>query len=359
MKAAVCYELGKPLKVEEVVLDPPGKGQVKVKVTATAICHSDIHDIKGELPGPLPFVGGHETAGYVSEVGDGVTSVKSGDPVIVSLMKSCGKCFYCITGLPHLCQNMMVPPKVPTLRNTKGETLIQKGNIGGFAEYVLVDESQLVKVQAEIPLDRACLLACGVSTGFGGVVNRAKVRPFNSVVVMGTGGVGINAIQGAAYSGAYPIIAVDVLDEKLKTALAFGATHTVNATKSDAIETVRQIASGRGADYVFVTVGSVAAIRQGFAMSGTRGKTVIIGLPPVKETMTFSPLELIVSERTLMGGFMGSANLKIDIPNLITLYQQGLLKLDELITGHYPLERINEAIESTEKGQALRNIITF
>jgi S-(hydroxymethyl)glutathione dehydrogenase / alcohol dehydrogenase len=359
MKAAVCYEFGKPLKIEEVILAPPGKGQVKVKVVATAICHSDIHDIKGELPGPLPFVGGHETAGYVDETGVDVISVKSGDPVIVSLMKSCGKCYYCITGLPHLCQNMMSPPKEPTLRNKKGQPVIQKGNIGGFAEYVLVDESQLVKIPANMPFDRACLLACGVSTGFGGVVNRAQVKPFNSVVVVGTGGVGINAIQGAVYSGAYPIIAVDVLDEKLKKAKSFGATHTVNATKHDAVEEVRKIAAGRGADYVFITVGSIAAIKQGFAMSGTRGKTVIIGLPPAKDTMTFSPLELIISERALMGGFMGSANLRVDIPNLINLYQRGQLKLDELISGHYPLERINEAIESSEKGQDLRNIINF
>ncbi len=359
MKAAVCYEFGKPLVIEDVVLDPPGESQVKVRVAATAVCHSDIHDIKGELPGKLPFVGGHETAGYVDHIGAGVTSVNTGDPVVVSLLKSCGKCYYCITGLPHLCQNMMAPPKTPTLHTGKGEVLVQKGNIGGFAEFVLVDESQVVKVPPEMSLDRACLLACGVSTGFGGVVNRARVRPFESVVVVGTGGVGINALQGAAYSGAYPIIAVDVVESKLETAMAFGATHTMNATRADAVASVRNIASGRGADYVFITVGSIAAIRQGFAMSGPRGKTVIIGLPPAKEVMTISPLELIVSERTLTGGFMGSANLRVDIPRLVTLYQTGRLKLDELITGRYPLERINEAIASSERGEALRNVIMF
>jgi S-(hydroxymethyl)glutathione dehydrogenase/alcohol dehydrogenase len=359
VKAAVCYEFGKPLVVEDVVLDPPGTGQVKVRVAATAVCHSDIHDIRGELPGKLPFVGGHETAGHVDQVGAGVTSVEVGDTVVVSLLKSCGKCFYCTTGLPHLCRSVMEPGKTPALRTANGETLVPKGNIGGFAEYVLVEESQVVKIPADISPDRACLLACGVSTGFGGVVNRAQVRPFNSVVVVGAGGVGVNAIQGAAYSGAYPIIAVDVVDGKLETALAFGATHTVNASRADAVEAVRQIASGRGADYVFVTVGSIAAIRQGFAMSGPRGKTVIIGLPPVKETMTLSPLELVASERTLTGAFMGSANLKIDIPNLVTLYRTGRLKLDELITGRYPLHSINEAIASTEGGGALRNVIVF
>jgi S-(hydroxymethyl)glutathione dehydrogenase/alcohol dehydrogenase len=359
VKAAVCYEFNKPLLIEEVKLNAPGKDQVMIRAAATAICHSDIHDIKGELPGKVPFVGGHETAGWVDEIGADVRSVKVGDAVVVSLLKSCGRCFYCTSGLPHLCPEVMTPPKTPTLRTSGGEPLVPKGNIGGFAEYVLVDESQVVKVPPDLPLDRACLLACGVSTGFGGVVNRAQVRPSSSVVVVGTGGVGINAIQGAAYVGAFPIVAVDVLDDKLQTARAFGATHTVNATRPDAVDAVRQMAWGRGADYVFVTVGSIAAIRQGFAMSGRRGKTVIIGLPPVKDTLTFSPLELIASERTLTGGFMGSANLQIDIPHLVTLYQRGRLKLDELITGRYPLARINEAIASTEQGGALRNVVVF
>jgi len=359
VKAAICYELGAPLQVEEIDLARTGKGQVKVRVAATAVCHSDVHDIKGELPGPRPFVPGHESAGYVAETGDGVTSVKVGDPVVVSLMKSCGECYYCLTGMPHLCDKMMVPPEVPVMCTKAGQPLVAKGNIGGFAESVLVDKSQVVKVPAEMPLDRACLLACGVSTGFGGVVNRAKVRPFNSVVVIGTGGVGINAIQGAAYTGASPVIAVDVLDKKLETARVFGASHTVNAKSSDAAEQVRRLTAGRGADFVFVTVGSVAAIKQGLTMAGKRGQVVIIGLPPAKDTLAFSPLELIPTERTLTGGFMGSANLRIDIPRLVDLYRSGHLKLDELITARYPLAKINEAIESTERGDALRNVIVF
>jgi len=359
MKAAVCYEFGKPLVVEDVELVPPGKGEVKVRLAATAVCHSDIHDIKGELPGKLPFVGGHESAGYVDEVGEGVTSVKPGDPVVVSLLKSCGKCFFCITGLPHLCETRMAPPGVPALRNKKGQPLAQKGGVAGFAQYVLVNESQVMVVPKEMKLDRAALLACGVITGFGAVVNRARVKPFQSVVVIGTGGVGINAIQGAAYAGAYPIIAVDVLDTKMKTAMDFGATHTVNAKRDDAVDAVRKLTSGRGADYVFITVGSVAAIRQGLSMSGPRGNTVIIGLPPVKDMLSISPLELIGAEKTISGGFMGSTNLKVDIPRLIALYQAGRLKLDEIITARYPLGRINEAIASTEKGEALRNVIMF
>ena len=359
MKAAVCYEFGKPMVIEEVDLAAPLEGEVKVRLAATAVCHSDIHDMKGELPGPVPFVGGHESAGYIDETGPGVTSVKAGDPVVVSLLASCRECYYCLTGLPHLCLNKFTPPKAPRLHNKQGQPLGQRGGVGGFAEYVVVKESQVVTVPADMPLDRAALLACGVITGFGGVVNRAQVRAFQSVVVMGAGGVGINAIQGAAYVGAYPIIVVDVLDDKMKLAQKFGATHMVNAKNEDAADEIRKLTSGRGAEYVFVTVGSIAAIKQGMSFTAPRGTTVVIGLPPVGQELCFSPLEMIPVEKNLIGGFMGAANLKIDIPNLISMYKSGRLKLDEIITGRYPLERINEAVASTEKGEALRNVIMF
>lgn len=359
MKAAVCYEFGKPLVLEEVELAATDKGQVRVRVAATAVCHSDVHDIKGELPGPLPFIGGHESAGHVEEVGAGVKSVKPGDPVVVSLLVSCGECYYCTSGMPHLCGIKFAPPTKVLLRNKKGQPIDQKAHVAGFAEYLLVHESQVVKVPADMPLDRVALLACGVSTGFGGVVNRAQVRPFQSVVVMGAGGVGVNAIQGAAFVGAYPIIAVDMLDDKMKKAMAFGATHTMNAGRKDAVEAVKALTEGRGVDYAFVTVGSIAAIRQGMAMTASRGTTVLIGLPPATQQLCFSPLEIIPTEKNLIGGFMGAADLKRDIPRLVTLYQIGRLKLDELITGRYPLDRINEALKSTEKGDGLRNVIMF
>jgi S-(hydroxymethyl)glutathione dehydrogenase / alcohol dehydrogenase len=359
MKAAVCYEFGKPLVVEDVELAPTGAGQVRVRVAATAVCHSDIHDIKGEMPGRVPFVGGHETAGHVEEVGPGVSAVRPGDPVVVSLLASCGECYYCTSGMPHLCEIKFAPPAEVRLRNGKGQPLDQKAGVAGFAEHVLVGESQVVKVPGDMPLDRAALLACGVMTGFGGVVNRAQVRPFQSVAVMGVGGVGINAIQGAAFVGAYPIIAMDLLDAKMKQAMDFGATHTVNAGRRDAVAAVRQLTGGRGPDFVFVTVGSIAAIRQGLAMTASRGTTVVIGLPPASEQLCFSPLELIPTEKNLIGGFMGAANLRRDIPRLVALYRAGRLKLDELVSGRYPLERINEAISSTERGDALRNVIIF
>jgi S-(hydroxymethyl)glutathione dehydrogenase/alcohol dehydrogenase len=359
MKAAICYEFGKPLAIEDVEIGSPQKGQVKVRLAATAICHSDIHDMKGELPGALPFVGGHESAGYIQELGAGVAGLKVGDPVVVSLLTSCGHCFYCLTGMPHQCENWNPGKKCEHLHNKKGQVLVPKGGVGGFAEYVIVDDSQVAVIPTDMPIDRAALLACGVITGFGGVVNRAKVRPFESVVVIGTGGVGINAVQGAAYSGAYPIIAVDVLDNRLQTALKFGATHTVNSKLEDPVEAVKKLTSGRGTNYAFITVGNVSAIRQGFSMLSARGTAVIIGLPSFKDTLNLSPFEFIKPEKTLTGGFMGSANLKIDIPRLITLYKTGRLKLDELVTGRYPLEEINKAVESTEKGEGIRNVIIF
>jgi S-(hydroxymethyl)glutathione dehydrogenase/alcohol dehydrogenase len=359
MKAAVCYEFNKPLVVEDVDLANPGAGEVKVRVAATAICHSDIHDMKGELPGPLPYVGGHESAGYIEETGPGVTSVQAGDPVVVSLLISCGECYYCLSGLPHLCVEKFAPQKGAVLRNKKGQSLAQRGSVGGFAEYVLVRESQVIKVPADMPLDRAALLSCGVITGFGGVVNRAQVRASQSVVVMGAGGVGINSVQGAACIGAYPVIVVDVLGSKMELAKSFGATHTVNARREDAADEIRKLTGGRGADFVFVTVGSIAAIKQGIAFTAPRGTTVVIGLPPADQELCFSPLDLIPTERNLIGGFMGATNLKMDIPKLITMYQTGRLKLDELISGRYPLARINEAVESTIKGDVLRNVIMF
>jgi Zn-dependent alcohol dehydrogenase len=248
----------------------------------------------------------------------------------------------------------------PKHKNTKGERLaLMAGPVGGFAEYTTVPQELVTKIPKDIPLDRACLLACGVTSGFGAVVNRAKVPAMSSVVVVGTGGVGLNSIQAAAFSGAYPVIAVDVLDSKLKTAKAFGATHTVNLkNEKDTVKAVREMTNGRGADYVFVTVGKVEAIRTGFSMCGAMGMTVVVGLAQ-GNLAAFSPMEFIFTEKILTGCGGGSLRSSIDIPYLVSLYQAGKLKLDELISGHYPLARINEAIASLQNGEALRNIITF
>jgi S-(hydroxymethyl)glutathione dehydrogenase/alcohol dehydrogenase len=365
MKAAVLHEYGKPLVIEEVDIDPPQKGEVQIRLVATAICHSDIHTIRGDMGGPpLPPSGrivGHEVAGIVEKVGESVTSVKPGDHVLPSYMAwTCGKCRYCLDGSSHQCLNRPPMSKENSgIRDKKGNIFPQGVGVNGFAEYSNCDEGMVVKIPEDMPLDRACLLTCGFLTGFGAVVNRAQVRPMRSVVVMGIGGVGINAIQGAVFSGAYPIIAVDTLDTKLEIAREFGAHYGVNATKPDAIDQVKNLTVGLGADYVFVTVGSAAAIRQGFLMLAVKGMEVNIGLVPAGQTITFEPMEFTFSEKILTGCFMGSNRFHVDIPHYIELYKAGLIKLDELITGRYPLEKINEAVESTERGEAIRNVIIF
>lgn len=233
------------------------------------------------------------------------------------------------------------------------------GPVGGFAEYTVVSQYQLARIPEDLPVDHACLLACGVMTGMGAVLNRAQVKPQSSVIVMGAGGVGMNAIQGARHSGAYPIIAVDIRDDKLEMAKTFGATHGVNLKKEDdPAEAVRKLTNGRGADYGFLTVGSMEALRQAFDMLARRGMMVVIGIA-MGDMSAFRAGEFIGSEKILTGSMMGSTRLDIDVARYAELYKAGQLKLDELISGHYPLEKINEAIESADSGAVLRNIITF
>jgi S-(hydroxymethyl)glutathione dehydrogenase / alcohol dehydrogenase len=358
MKAAVCYEYGKPLVIEDVKIDPPKFGEVKVKMAATAICHSDIHLLHGDLPGPLPMVGGHESAGYVDEVGEGVTGLKKGDPVVISLLASCGKCAYCLSGRSWLCSKEFPMEKETRMHNKKGQDLAMALKTGSFAEYTVVDQSQLVKIPTDMPMDCASLLACGVITGWGAAVNRAKVKVGESCVIIGAGGVGLNAVQGAAMSGGYPVIAVDIADSKLEAAKKFGATHVINSAKVDPVEAVMKL-TGDGANYAFVTVGSIKAVEQGFNMVGPRGMAIVVGLPKLNDTITLSPLLFIKSEKMLTGGYMGSTQLQNDVNKLVKLYKGGQLKLKELITNRFALDDINKAIDQVIKGEALRNVIMF
>jgi S-(hydroxymethyl)glutathione dehydrogenase/alcohol dehydrogenase len=359
MKAAVCYAFGQPLVVEEVEIDPPRQGEVTVRLAATAICHSDVHLIRGEWGGDLPVVAGHEAAGVVEAIGENVTLTQPGDPVVMSLLRSCGRCFYCMTGAPHMCEGTFALASESRLRNKRGESLRQGIKVAAFAEYAVVDQSQVVRVPADMPLDRAALLACGVITGLGAVVNTARVAPGSSVVVIGTGGVGLNAIQGAVLAGAHPIIAVDILDVKLAAAAAFGALHGINAAQQDAVAVVKELTAGRGADYAFVTVGSPTAVAQGLNMIRPAGTLVLVGLPAKHATVALSVFDCVVDERKIIGSSMGSTRLSVDVPRLIDLYLHGRLKLDELITNRYPLEQINAAIEEMETGGVLRNVILF
>lgn len=360
MKAAVCYEFGKPLVVEEVTLEPARFGEVKVRTAAAAICHSDVHLIRGEWAGELPVIAGHETSGIVDEIGDGVTLVQPGDHVVMSLLRSCGRCFYCAHGDTHMCEADYAIDTNPRFRNAEGTPINHGIRTAGFAEYTVVDQSQLVPIPKEIPLDSASLLACGVITGLGAVVNTARVEPGRSVAVIGVGGVGLNSVQGAAMTGAHPVIAIDLLDNKLEAARDFGATHTINAkTTDDVAEKVKALTGGRGVDYAFVTVGSSAAGEQALTLIRRGGTVTLVGIPEIGATLPLSPFWSVIHERKIIGSSMGSTRLSVDVPRLIELYQTGRLKLDELITNRYPLEEINEAIESMERGEALRNVIVF
>ncbi|HCG00730.1 MAG TPA: zinc-binding dehydrogenase [Chloroflexi bacterium] len=360
MKAAVCYAFDRPLSVEEVRILPPQRGEVMVKLAATAICHSDIHFLSGARDVPAPMVVGHEAAGVVHEVGEGVTLVNQGRRVVVSLLRSCGRCEFCIAGETFLCDFPFALNTESRLRNSSGEPLPDRGmNVSAFAEYAIVDQSQLVPLPDDVQFDRACLLACGVITGVGAIVNTANTRPGQSVVVVGTGGVGLNAIQGALIAGANPIIAVDVLAEKLSSAIEFGATHTVQLGRDDVPGAVRGVTGGKGAHVVAITTGVPEAVSLGIELVRPGGSLVLVGLPSPHATVPFQIRSFVNSGARILGSPMGSTRLREDVPWLVDLYRAGRLKLDELITGRYPLDQINEAIASTQRGEALRNVIVF
>jgi Zn-dependent alcohol dehydrogenase len=276
----------------------------------------------------------------------------------MSLLRSCGRCFYCTSGAPYLCNGAFALDTESRLRNQRGEPVHQGIRTASFAEYAIVDQTQCVKIPAEIPLDSAALLACGVITGLGAVTNTAKIAPRSSVAVIGVGGVGLNSIQGAALSGARMVIAIDLLDNKLAAAREFGATHTVNAKQEDAVAVIQTLTAQQGVDYAFVTVGNTQAVNQAFALIRPGGMVIVVGLPEADATASL-PIHNLISERHVVGSPMGSTRLSVDVPRLVELYQQGKLKLDQLITRRYPLAQINEAIESMERGEALRNVIVF
>ncbi|MGH2486689.1 MAG: Zn-dependent alcohol dehydrogenase [Ktedonobacterales bacterium] len=359
MKAAVCYQFGEPLRIEEVTLEAPKAGEVMVRVAAVAICHSDISSIHGDFAPHLPLVAGHEAAGLVTEVGQGVTHLAPGQRVVVTLIRSCGHCFYCAQGEPYLCEGDFALKHESRLRDGSGQPLHQGLETGAFAEYVVVDQSQVVPIPDDMPLDRAALLGCGVITGVGAVFNTARPQPGSYVVVIGTGGVGLNTVQAAAIAGANVIIALDTVDAKLEAARGFGATHIINIEREKARKIVRELTHGRGADAVFLTVGSTAAVAQGLQLLRPGGALVMVGLPKWTATADFRLADVIWNGQRMLGSHMGSSRPLVEIPRLAEMYQAGTLKLDELITARYPLEQINEAIAAVERGEALRNVIVL
>ena len=359
MRAAVCRVFGEPLEIEEIEISAPNRGELKVMLAACAICQSDIHYLEGAWGGALPAVYGHEAAGVVAEVGIGVAGFEVGDHVVVTLIRSCGACDPCGRDEPVLCDATFPLDEIGPLTALDGSAILQGLRTGAFAEQVVVDASQAVVIPADIPLASAALLACGVITGFGAVVNTAQVEPGTSVVVLGTGGVGLNAVQGAVFAGATTVVAVDLSDAKLVAARAFGATHTVNPDREDVVEAVTTLTGGRRADYVIVTVGAQRAVEQGPLLLRRAGTMVIVGIPASGVMASIDPGAIANEGQRILGSKMGSTRIALDVPNLVALYQDGRLKLDELISGRYPLEQINEAIASVSSGTTIRNVIVF
>jgi S-(hydroxymethyl)glutathione dehydrogenase/alcohol dehydrogenase len=359
VKAAVCRRFGEPLTIEDVSLREPEGSEVLVDIKACAICHSDITYMDGGWGGVLPAVYGHEAAGVVRAVGPQVARTKPGDHVAVTLLRTCGRCHYCVAGNPHLCEASFPLDVASPLTSATGEPVTHGLKTAAFAEAALVEESQTAPLPRDLPFDVASLLSCGVLTGFGAVVNTAKVPFGASVAVVGTGGVGLNCLQGAKLSGAQPIVAIDISDEKLKAARKFGATHVVNSATSSAKEGVRAATGGRLADFVFISVGSAAAVTQGLLLLASGGALVLVGMPPTGAISQYEATEVAYRGQRILGSRMGSARLSVDMPRLVDAYREGRLKLDELITGRYRLEQINEAIDAVRAGKALRNVLVF
>lgn len=359
MRAAVCRAFGQPLSIEEVMIAGPGAGQIAVRLRACAICHSDIAYAQGAWGGTLPAVYGHEGAGHVTALGQGAdaSGLRLGDPVLVTLIRSCGSCAACAGGAPTSCDHAWDSAPSP-LSDAAGESLVQGMSTGAFAEAVVVDSRQCVRLPGDLDLVTASLLACGVITGVGAVVNTARLRPGASVAVIGAGGVGLNAIQGAALAGATRIIAVDLRADKLNDAREFGATDGVVAGPGTVAE-VRGLTAGRGVDAVFVAVGATSAFADAPAMLAAGGAVVVVGLPATGSAVAYDPTQLASMNQRILGSRMGQTVLARDVPWLIDQHRAGRLKLDELVTGRYPLARINEAISATKTGVARRNVIVF
>lgn len=359
MKAAVCREFGKPLTIETVKLAGPRKHEIEVDVKACAICHSDISYAAGDWGGALPAVYGHEAAGIVKRLGPDISGLKIGDHVVVTLVRSCGGCAYCGQGSQVMCEEVFPLDRRSPLKDEGGNSLDQSMRTGAFAERVVVHKSQCVKIPKSVPFASASLLACGVITGYGAVINTAKLKPGQDMAVIGCGGVGINAIQGGAHAGAHRIIAVDITSSKLKQAKRFGATHGINPLEGDAAQRIMQITKGRGVDYVFVTVGAAAAFEQAAGFITKNGSIIVVGMPPTGVMSRFDPGTMAAWNQKIAGSKMGEAVISRDIPRLVRSYRSGKLKLDELVSNTYPLERINEAIEQVKAGTVMRNVIVF
>ena len=359
MKAAVLNTCPGDLEIEDVDIDSPGRSEVLIRTVAAGLCHSDLHFLEAKYPARTPVVMGHESAGVVEAVGDGVTYVQPGDHVITCLSVFCGECEECLTGRMSICRSGLTQrPKEAGPRLTrKGEPMGQFLNLSSFAEQMLVHEHALVKIDPEMPLDRAALLGCGATTGLGAAMNTAKVEPGSTVAVIGCGGIGLNAVQGAYLAGAARIIAVDMLDSKLELAKTFGATDVVNASETDPVAAVMEMTRG-GVHYSFEAIGLKVAAEQAFGMLRQGGTATVIGMIPFGE-MVEIPGFAFLSEKKIQGSAMGSNRFRVDMPRYVDLYLQGRLKLDELVSARIPIEKVNDGFTAMKTGEVARSVIVF
>jgi alcohol dehydrogenase len=364
MGATPPYAISKPLRIETVELDPPGRGELLVKIAAAGLCHSDLSVINGDRPRPMPMALGHESAGVVEALGEDVVDLEVGDHVVMVFMPSCGHCVPCAEGRPALCEPGAAANGAGTLLSGKrrlhcdGVDLNHHLGVSGFAEYAVVSRRSVVKVTKDLPLDEAALFGCAVLTGVGAVVNTARLQPGQSAAVIGLGGVGLASVLGAIASGARQVVAIDLSDDKLGLARQIGASHTVNARDADAAEQVRELTQG-GVDFAFEMAGAVRAMELAYKITKRGGTTITAGLPPPGAALPLPLVQLVAEERTVKGSYIGTCVPTRDIPRYVALYQAGRLPVDRLMSGKLTLDRINEGFDLLHEGKAVRQVIEF
>ena len=372
IKAAVLNAMGmqppyadsKPLSIESGELDPPGHGEVLVKIAAAGLCHSDLSVINGDRPRPTPMVLGHEAAGIVEELGPGVEDLKKGDHVVLIFVPSCGHCLPCAEGRPALCEPGAAANTAGTLLSgarrlhRNGSPLQHHLGCSAFAEYATVSRNSLIKIDPELPLDEAALFGCAVLTGVGAVLNTARVTPGSTVAVVGLGGVGLSSVLGAVLAGARQVVAVDLFADKLDLAKKLGATNVFNASSTECVEQVRAATNG-GVEFAFELAGSVKAMELAYKITRRGGTTVTAGLPPAAHTIPIPQVNLVAEERTVKGSYIGTCVPMRDLPRYVSLYRQGRLPVDRLMTGRLKLTEINAAFDRLREGKAVRQVIVF
>lgn len=363
-KAVLARTLGGPVTVETIQIDPPQRGELTIRVAACGVCHSDLSAVNGTLAFNLPVVLGHEAAGIVEEVGEGVTEFAVGDRVISSFVSMCGHCRYCSTGRPQLCDQASkaaatLPDGTVRTHDALGQPLAVFSGCGVMAEFATLSVGNVVKAAPDVALECCALISCGVMTGVGAVINTAQLTAGSIAIVFGAGGVGLNAIQGCAIAGASMIVAVDRMDAKLELARLFGATHTVNASNDENLVKTLKKLTGGGADYTFECVGNGSVVAQAYGALRKGGTAVVVGVAGMKDMTSIRTSSLTFEEKTLKGSYFGSARPREDFPRLMSLYRAGRLKLDELITHRYPIEQAQQAFDDLASGRNARGMIIF